>query len=405
MKILMVSSYLPYPLTNGGHIRLFNLIKKLAVKYDITLICEMRSNQSKENIEVIEKYCKKVIAIPRKKQWSIGNVLRTGFSGNSFLVSGHTNDIFKERIIKLLEKERFDLLHIETFYVSQNVPDTSVPIVMVEHNIEYLVYKRYADRAPVFIRPLLYIDIYKMKLNEEKAWKRAQKLIAVTEEEKEIMKRPDTVVVPNGVDLESFKFQIPMEKKYHSVARRINLPEKEILFIGDFKWIQNRDSVCWILKDIWPYLLRSVENDARIKLRVVGRKIPKSIKELNIYDSVIFDEDASKDTYEIFRKADILLAPIRVGGGSSYKILEAMASGVPVVTTSGGMKGLDAISGKHLLVSDDVQGIVSKVAGLLRDTEQYEKIAVNARKLIEERYSWDVIVNRLDEVYTNLVNS
>lgn len=405
MKILMVSSYLPHPLTSGGHIRLFNLIKKLAGKHEITLICEIRSNQFQEDIDAVKKYCKEVITVPRKKQWSMGNILRAGFSLNSFLVSGHTNKQLKKSIFQALTNESYDLIHVETFYVSNNIPDTSVPIVLVEHNIEYLVYKRFADLAPFFIRPLLYIDVHKLKINEEKAWSRAQKLIAVSEEEKQIMRKPDVVVIPNGVDLEAFNFKKSLDKKYHSAARHLNLPQKEILFIGDFKWIQNRDSVSWILKDIWPFLLRALEEEVKINLTIVGKNIPVGIKKLNIFDSVRFDENASQKTYEIFKSADILLAPIRVGGGTSYKILEAMASGVPVVTTSRGVTGLDVVSDKHICVADDVQGIVDKAARLLRDSEEHKKIALNARKLIEEKYSWDVIIKKLDEVYTYLVNS
>ena len=401
----MISSYLPYPLTNGGHIRLFNLLKKLASKHEVTLICEKRPHQTQNDIDAINKICKKVITVPRKKQWSMSTVLKAGFSFNSFLVAGHTNNKLKESIAQSLINEQFDLIHVETFYVTQNIPDTNVPIVITEHNIEYLVYARYSQKAPFLIRPLLYLDVYKLKLNEEKAWDRAQSLIAVSIEEKQLMKKSNVNVVPNGVDLDSFNFKNPVQKQYHSVARHLSLPQKEILFIGDFKWIQNRDTIAWILKDIWPYLLRAVESEVKIYLRIVGKNIPGNLKKLNTFDSVIFDENAPNETAEIFKKSDILLAPIRVGGGTSYKILEAMASGIPVVTTFRGMRGLEVQQNKHLYVSDDVQGIVDKTARLLRDTEEYEKIAHNARKLIEEKYDWNVIVHKLNEVYESVRNN
>lgn len=403
MKILLVSSYLPYPLFSGGHIRLYNLMKQLRQKYEITLVCEKRPHQTEDDVKEVKKICKDVIVVPRKKQWSIGNVLKTGFSLDPFLIAGHTNTEMKERVTAELTKNNYKLIHVETFYVMQNIPQTTLPIVLVEHNIEYLVYKRFADNAPFFLRPLLFADIYKLQRREKQAWNKATKLVAVSEDEKKLMKKPDAVVVSNGVDLERFTFKESEKKQYRSIAKRVSLPEKDLLFIGDFRWVQNRDTAQWIIQDIWPFLLRAVEGEVKIKLHIVGKNIPESLKKSNMYDSIVFDENAPKDTTAIFHKADVLLAPIRVGGGTSYKILEAMASGVPVVTTSLGKEGIEVKAGEEILVADTVQEIVEKTAHVLRDHDFHTKLAVSARKVIEDTYDWKVIGKKLDEVYKSLV--
>src|SRR6185503_6905723 len=103
MKILVVSSYLPYPLYSGGQVRLYNLIKELSGKHEITLICEKRSNQTARDVAEVKKICKEVITVDRKKQWSAGNVLKAGVSSNSFLVTGHTQPIFQQKIQECLE--------------------------------------------------------------------------------------------------------------------------------------------------------------------------------------------------------------------------------------------------------------------------------------------------------------
>jgi polysaccharide biosynthesis protein PslH len=399
MNILIVSSYLPYPLFSGGHIRLYNLIKELSQKHTITLVCEKRKHQTAHDNEEVKKFCKRIITVERKKQWTVKNIIKTGLSFNPFLITGHKSSEMKRLIADLLTKEHFDVIHVETFYVLQNVPETHIPIVLVEHNIEYLVYKRYLQRAPFFLRPLLGIDVMKLKINEERAWKRATKLVAVSQDEKVIMAMPNVTVVPNGVDIEQFVVKKQNQKQYTSMAKRITLPEKEILFIGDFKWVQNRDTVRWIMQDIWPYLLRAVEGEIKMTLRIVGKNIPEGLKMLKKYDSILFDENAPKQTAEIFSQADILLSPIRVGGGTSYKILEAMATGVPVVTTSLGNEGLGGRDGKEIIVADDVQTIVEKTARILRDDELYKNIAEQARKLIEEKYEWKKIAKVLDGVY------
>src|SRR5258708_26564198 len=122
MKILLVSSFLPYPLVNGGNIRIFNLLKQLSKKHEITLICERRDFQTDRDVEEVKKYCKRVLTVRRKKQWSLLNVLKTGFSFSPFLVVGHTSSLMKEKIRKELENTDFDLIHVETFYVLQNLP-------------------------------------------------------------------------------------------------------------------------------------------------------------------------------------------------------------------------------------------------------------------------------------------
>src|SRR3989344_1266808 len=301
MNILLVSSYLPFPLFSGGHIRLYNIIKELSKKHSITLICEQRAYQGKSEIEELEKFCKKVITVPREKQWTLGNVLKTGFSLSPFLITGHTSKRLRRGIEKELNENQFDLIHVETSYVIQNIPSTPVPIVLVEHNVEYLVYKRFADNAPLLVKPLLYADVIKLKVWEEKMWKRVSRLVAVSEVEKVIMKniRKDVDVVSNGVDVDKFK---------HFKKKSGN--GKTLLFIGEFKWMQNRDAIEWVLREIWSKLKSEVipsMTDKGLKLWVVGRHIPVGIKKMITDKNVVFDENAPRDTEEIFKKSDLLL--------------------------------------------------------------------------------------------------
>ena len=210
MKILMISSYLPYPLFSGGHVRLFNILKELSKKHKITLICEKRDYQTKEDEAVVRKYCDRIFTVPRVKQWSLRNILKTGVSFYPFLLIGHTNKLMNRQIKEMLDNEKFDLIHAETFYIMQNIPKTNIPVVLVEHNIEYLVYKRYADQSSIIAKTILYADVLKMKFWEKRFWGKAGRLVAVSEEEKNVMEQEgikNVSVVPNGVDIAEFRIQ------------------------------------------------------------------------------------------------------------------------------------------------------------------------------------------------------
>ncbi len=392
MKILMISSYLPFPLYSGGHIRLFNLIKHLSRDHEITLVCEKRDFQKKEDVKEVEKICKKVITVRRQRQWSVKNILKTGFSKDPFLVVGHTNDELKLAIKDELVREKYDLIHVETFYVYQNIPKVTIPVVLVEHNIEYLVYERFARLAKPILKPFFYLDVLKLKKSEQESWKKADKLVAVSNIEKKLMKRADAHVVPNGVDTNKFSFrsfqQIPNEKR--------------ILFIGDFKWVQNRDALEFILKEIWPNIigkLKAVSKNTDLKLWIVGKNIPENLKSLAKSKNIILDENNKEETPLIFKKAYILLAPLRVAGGTSYKILEAMSSGVAVVTTNLGLEGLEVKNKTHVLSGETPLDIADLTCNLLIDHSLYKRLALNARKFVEEKYDWEKIAKKLNDVY------
>lgn len=392
MKILMISSYLPFPLYSGGHIRLYNLIKNLSENHEITLICEKRDFQTDDDVKEVEKICKKVITVKRLKQWSKENILKTAISSNPFLVVGHTSSKLKLAIQDELVREKYDLIHVETFYIYQNLSKVSIPVVLVEHNVEYTVYQKYTKLANPLLKPLFYLDVLKLKKIEEEVWKKVDKLVAVSNTDKKIMKRSDVAIVPNGVDTNSFLFrsfqQLPSEKR--------------ILFIGDFKWIQNQDALEFILKEIWPNILAKLDSANKnmdLKLWIVGKNIPQNLRDLAKAKNIILDEKNNQETDLIFRQSYILLAPLRVAGGTSYKILEAFSSGTAVVTTNLGIEGLKAKNNIHVLSAEVPLELADLVSKLLVDHSLYRRITLNARKFVEQNYDWKKITKKLEEVY------
>lgn len=388
MKILMVSSFLPYPLLSGGNVRLYNLLKYLSKNNDITLICEKRAHQTQSDIEKVNQLVSKVITVKRRKQWTLSNILKSLFSTKAFLIVGHTSKEMKNAIKNELESTNYDLIHIETSYVYQNLPKTTLPKFLTEHNIEYLIYKRYADKKNFIIRPFLYWDVLKLKKNEENFWRDADKVAVVSEKDREVVGEKNSVVIPNGADLEKFRAKKTVDEKI-----------KKLLFMGDFVYIQNQDSAVWLINNFWP---RFTKNFPKATLWIVGKRIPDKIKKLK-KEGIMFDENAPPEAEKILERSDIMLAPIRVGGGTNLKILEAMASGTPVITTPIGNEGIQAELDKEILIADTAEQFVEKAGIMFSDNDKYDYISKNSRIFIEKNYNWEKIAHKLEDFYKNLL--
>jgi len=390
VKILMLTPYLPYPLYSGGQIRSYNLLKSLAKKHEITLFSFIRDDSEKEYVGKLLKFCKKVELVKRRKAWSILNILLAGLTPFPFIISLYYSPVATKKIKELINKGDFDLIHAECFYVTPIIPKTDIPILLVEQTIEFLVYQHFVETTKYwFLKPLLYLDVFKIRSWEKFYWRRTEKVIAMSKADKKIMRMLvsdlDVDIVPNGVDIESFKFRVSREREGD---------KKVILFVGNFKWLQNREAALILLTKIWP---RISEEMANARLWIVGLNPPKEIKK---YDGGKIKVDGGvEDIRRAYNNSDVLLAPIYGGGGTRYKILEAMATGTPVVTTEVGIEGLPARNGKNVLIEDEPEKLADATVEVLKNRPLRRKIIVNARKLVERNYSWRKIADKLDKIY------
>ncbi len=392
MKVLMLTPYLPFPLLTGGQTRSYNLIKRLSdLGHEITLFCLIKSDEELNYKSELEKYCSEVQIFKRsEKPWTIKNILTTGFSFFPFLVIRNWASGEKAAVKKKLDSGGFDLIHAETFYVMPHIPKTSIPILLVEQTIEYLVYRHFANNTKlVLIKPLLFFDVMKMKFWELRYWKQATKVAAMSEDDKTIMKSQihslKVNIVPNGVDTRFFDQKIYRKEE-----------NPTILYLGNFTWLQNREAVEILISKVWPKIKTSI-SDA--KLWIVGKGAKDFFNELSGQDIKV---DEVKDVREAYQKAWILVAPIYGGGGTRYKNFEAFASGLPVVTTSVGIGGTDAKNGTEVLIRDKPEEIAQAAVDLIKDKNLYNAIAMNAKKMVAENYDWAPIAKQLGEIYEEL---
>lgn len=393
MKILMLTPYLPFPLYSGGQIRTYNLLKNLAEHHEITLFSFIRNKREEKYKEELLKFCTRVETFTRRPAWSLINILLAGFTLYPFLVSIYYSLTLKKAIQKELENGDFDLIHSETFYVMPNIPQTSVPILLVEQTIEFLVYDHFVHQAVLPLRLPLAIDVAKIKFWEKFFWQKANKVIAMSQADAKVMQSEisdlDVSIVPNGVDIQFFS---DLTKKKHN--------RKRVLFVGNFKWLQNKEAVDILINKIWPEIRKHVVD---AELWIVGRYPPEDIMALHNTNGV-FIHDKIADIREAYNACDVLLAPIRGPGGTRYKILEAMASRVPVVTTNRGIEGLGAEIGKDVVVQESSTKLAQATIELLKDGKKAQEFAKNGRKLIGKKYHWKIIADTLDHIYREVAH-
>jgi glycosyltransferase involved in cell wall biosynthesis len=379
MKILFVSAVLPYPLHSGGQIRIYNLLKRLANKHEIHLYAFIRSTSEKKYLPQLS-FCKTVTTVLRGRGWHPKYLLKALTSSYPLLWSGYHNSEMLAALADEISQGKHDFVHIEPGYVWPSVPtEHRIPIVVAEHNIEHTVYESFARRFRIgILRPFLMRDVIKMKTWQRHVWKRAAHIITVSESDKMFIQQSNVSVIPNGVDTTSFAFR----------PKKTMAKDFTVLYVGNFRWMENRDAAEHLICDFWP-AIHEVYPDAR--LRIVGKNAPKDQYFAGSVDN-IQDE---------LHAADMMLTPIRVGGGTKYKILEAMAAGLPVITTSFGIAGMSGSDRKHFLIAEDATDVMESIA-YLRDDAHRAEIVTNARALIEKEYSWDLIAQKLDQIWNSL---
>jgi len=397
MKILMVTPYVPYPPSSGGQIRTFNLLKHLSKNNEITLVSLFKDETEKQYESYLKNYCKKIYLCQRpEKPWTLKTIINTLFSFQPFLVVRNFSEEAKEIIDNLLKKESFDVIHAETFYVMPHIPKTLTPIVLVEQTIEYNVYKHFVNSLSFFLRLLVYfdIDIFKLKYWERYYWKKADIVVAVSSPDEKTIKKEvkkiKTSIIPNCVGDEIIVNKL--EKK--------DLKKPIIFFQGNFYWLQNVEAAKFLIEKIYPILKKT---DLHFSLIIAGQNAKKigTVKEksIRLIDIVSNDTQTVKN---LFQQASLFIAPIFGPGGTRLKILAAMGSGIPVISTRTGVEGLAVKNNLHILIAETPREFINKIKEILSKKTLYKKIRQNAYFLVKEKYQWSEIANKLENLYRNL---
>lgn len=388
-KVLFVSYDFPYPTNTGGKNRAYNLIKHAGKDLEMHLVSFVRDDYKKEYGKEIQKIGVKTIRLFKRRRLSdIGNI-QSLFSRNSIFWFLYYDKEIEDVILKAIKELGIDIVHFESyyasFYIGEKIRDLKVKQIFGTENIEHFLYKDYAKHSSWLKRFFLSSQIKKIENEEIKLLKLSDKNIAVTEDEAKFIRRitrKECNVVPNGVDLDDFTYNSPSKKT-----------NDLLLFIGNFTYFPNIDAINYFYYDVFKKL------NKKIKLLVIG----KNAEELGIAkDKRVEAISYILDIKEACSKADIMISPVRIGGGTNFKILEAMACGIPIIVHPGRVGSFGVRDGREMLLAETPVEFEQKIELLLEDFDLRNRLSKNARKLVEKDYSWKKIGEKLNFIWKNI---
>jgi len=397
MKILMLTPYVPYPPSSGGQVRTLNLLKYLSKNNQITLVCLYKNDMEKNYYQNLKKYCQEIYFCSRSASpWRLKNILRTIFSRYPFLVVRNFSNEAKDLLNLLLKKENFDIIHAETFYIMPHLPPTKIPIFLLEQTIEYRVYEHFVNSLPFFLRPIFFYDVIKLKKTEIEFWKKAAKVGTVSPNDGAIIKRwigQSPVIIPNAAGDEMVINKLPKK----------NLKKPIILFQGNFFWLQNTEAANYLIKKIIPL---SKNLPVKVKFIIAGQNARNKLKNNQISNLEIYDIDERNIglVKKLYQKATLFISPIFGPGGTRLKILAAMAMGVPIISTSTGVSGLELTDGKEILLAENAEDFIKKIEEILDNEKLYYQLQKNAYQLIKKKYNWVNVAKKLEKVYQEMLS-
>jgi len=397
--VLFLTPQLPYPPEQGTALRNYHLICQAARFCQVSLL-----SFAPENAEIPNELgiCQRVRLVTAPPQRSLRQRLQTLlFSSNADMAERFASRPFMTALEDMLRDEGYDAVQVEGIelasYALALPPDVRPPIVFDAHNAEWLLQRRSAeaDWQSVSRWPAAgYSSIQ---------WRRLQKLerriclasrvvLACSEMDALALQALEAsihpYVLPNGVDT----------KRYNQEFAAANIEHPALLFTGKMDYRPNIDAVTWFYHQVWPQIRANVPD---IRFYIVGKNPAPSIQTLT-REPGIHVTGYVPSVLPYLAAADCYIAPLRVGGGTRLKLLEAMACGLPIVSTTLGAEGLDVVSSKHLLLAHSADAFSQAVLNLLHDREFARQLGINARELARTHYDWDLMMPVLQKAYQDI---
>jgi len=389
MKILWVKADFLHPTTRGGQIRTLETLKRLHRRHEIHYI-GIENPAEPEGVERSAEYCTRAYPVrhsvtDKNSLAFVGQLVRGVFSSLPVAVERYRSDTMRQKIAELTSAIRFDATVCDFLFPAPNFPDLS-GCVLFQHNVEAAIWRRHASNARDPLRHWYFqLQARRMEIYEREVCRSVRRVIAVSAQDAAAMRdgygASNVEWVPTGVDVEAFSR--PRERELRDTARWTDL-----VFLGSMDWMPNQDGARWFIEEVFPRI-RARKADCTVAL--VGRRPDAGTRDLAARVAGVTVTGTVDDVRPYLWDATISIVPLRVGGGTRLKIYEAMAAGVPVISTAIGAEGLDVNPGENISIADTPGDFADACVALLEDSDRRESLAAKARELVRARYSWDEV--------------
>lgn len=394
-RILILTNRVPFPLNDGGNMAMHAMIygyHRMGWEVFLLSMNTVRHHIDEATLATIYQ------DINGFKTVDVDNRVTAIQLAQNFLLSKEPNHadrfydaVFEQELLSVIEDFSPDVIQMESVflatYLSVIKQHTKALNVLRMHNVEYQVWGRLAKQTKNPLKKF-YLNNLASRVEhfEQKVWQQYDLLLPITSVDAHAVNDIGVQIhtTPFGVDLNGIK---PNEGEqwvgYH---------------LGAMDWLPNQEGIKWFLQDVWPAIHRDMPE---FKFHFAGRNMPVEFYQ-NVPEGVVC-EGMVPSADEFIADKKILIVPIMSGGGIRVKILEAMAAGKVIISTSVGMQGIDAVPQKHYLLADTAEEMLEEVTWCMNNTHDAEIMAQRAQAYVKEHFSIDVIAKSLDKKVQDLL--
>lgn len=396
MKVFWICHFLPYPATGHGALqRTHHLVRQMASRADVSVFAITAGGGSAQ--DVIDMGAKRAFLYPALGPLGkASRLLLSGISGRSYWEELFSRSQMREDLQRELSATSPEVpatIVLDTVYLAPVLDDITglPPVIVTHHNVESLLLDSRADAASGIRRQIFSMNARRTRALEVRESRRAATNLMVSAEDgnrlRTVAGDVQMAVVPNGVDVEFF-----------CEDERVTLKPFSLVFAGGMDWFPNRDAIEWLCDEVWPLL---VADEPRRTLTIIGRSPPAAASLLSSRDPRVRVLGFVDDVRPYISEATAYICPIRLGGGTRLKVLDALAMRRPLIATGLSVDGLGLAEGMHYLRADSATEFVKQVRRLDDDVEVYERLQREGRAHVEGRFSWQCIGDELARAVTS----
>jgi polysaccharide biosynthesis protein PslH len=387
MKILYIASRFPYPTLTGDRVRAYHQLRLLSQRHRLTLLSPIKSAEEYAGLSHIQSLCESVEVFPPSPHQRICNLMRIPFSSLPWQVTYTIDRRIKHRITQLLRRQNFDVLHTQLARTAPLVDElVAIPKVIDLIDALSLNMQRRAEQENPIMAWVAGREARSLKSYEQILLKKFDHAAVVSTTDRDaIGDFTNLHVIPNGVTPSTSRLPIQA------------MAAPEIIFSGNMSYFPNINAVQYFIDRVLPLVRRHFP---KVRFTVIGANPSPQLQ--HQYPEIKFTGYVPQ-IYDYIAQATVAVAPMQSGSGIQNKILEAMAVGIPVVTTAYGMGGLGAKHNQDLLIANTAKDFAASVIALLQDQQLRQRIAVSAQQYIATHHSWEASVAVLENLYRDAI--